>query len=138
MQKMLIRPVVGTLLAACVSASRVRSLLDGVRGLRLTDSEFDELWLGISRNSGHKLWHLLIKYNAECEVHHQRWEAALAAWTGPMHLVWGVDDPVSGRRVLDLATKVLPHATVTELPGVGHYPHSEAPRAVVAAVRSGE
>jgi pimeloyl-ACP methyl ester carboxylesterase len=135
-QKLLILPVVGKLLASRASAGRVRSLLDGVRGSRLTDTEFDDLWLGMSRQNGQKLWHLLIKYNAERQVHHRRWEAALASWDGPLHLVWGPDDPVSGRHVLQQAVKVLPQATVTELAGVGHYPQSEAPQAVAAAVRT--
>jgi pimeloyl-ACP methyl ester carboxylesterase len=134
-QKLLIMPIVGKLLASRVSAARIRSLLDEVRGSKLTQTEFDDLWLGMSRENGEKLWHLLIKYNAERAIHHRRWEAALASWDGPLHLVWGPDDPVSGRHVLEQAVKVLPHATVTELAGVGHYPQSEAPQAVAAAVR---
>jgi pimeloyl-ACP methyl ester carboxylesterase len=134
-QKLLIMPVVGKLLANRVNAARVRSALDAVRGSRLTDTEFDDLWLGMTRQNGHKLWHLLIKYNAERAVHHRRWEAALANWAGPLHLVWGLDDPVSGRHVLEQAVNVLPRATVTELAGVGHFPPSEAPQAVAAAVR---
>jgi pimeloyl-ACP methyl ester carboxylesterase len=137
LQKLLIQPVIGRLLAGRVSAARLRSALDAIRGTPLTDTEFDDLWLGLSRDNGHKLSHLLIKYNAERAIHHRRWEAALANWTGRLHLVWGLDDPVSGRHVLEQATKVLPHAAVTELAGVGHYPQSEAPQAVIAAVRSG-
>jgi pimeloyl-ACP methyl ester carboxylesterase len=137
LQKLLILPVIGRLLASHVSAARVRSALDAIRGTPLADTEFDDLWLGLSRDNGHKLSHLLIKYNAERAIHHRRWETALANWTGPLHLVWGLDDPVSGRHVLEQATKVLPHAAVTELAGVGHYPQSEAPQAVIAAVRSG-
>jgi pimeloyl-ACP methyl ester carboxylesterase len=137
LQKLLILPVIGRLLASRVSAARVRSALDAIRGRPLADTEFDDLWLGLSRDNGHKLSHLLIKYNAERAIHHRRWETALANWTGPLHLVWGLDDPVSGRHVLEQATKVLPHAAVTELAGVGHYPQSEAPQAVIASVRSG-
>lgn len=135
MQKLLIQPVIGKLLAGRVSAGRVRAALDAVRGSRLTDVEFDDLWLGMSRENGNKLWHLLIKYNTERKMHHRRWEAALADWDGPLHLVWGLDDPVSGRQVLEQAIKTLPRATVTELAGVGHFPSSEAPAAVAAAVR---
>ena len=35
---------------------------------KVTDSEFDNLWAGISRDEGHKLAHLLIRYNAERDV----------------------------------------------------------------------
>jgi pimeloyl-ACP methyl ester carboxylesterase len=136
MQKLLILPIVGKLLAGRVSAGRVRSALDAVRGTPLSDNEFDDLWLGMSRDDGHKRSHLLIKYNAERAVHHPRWEAALADWPGPLHLVWGLADPVSGGHVLEQAVKVLPRATVTELPDVGHYPSSEAPDAIAAAVRA--
>jgi pimeloyl-ACP methyl ester carboxylesterase len=136
LQKLLILPVVGRLLASRVTPARLRSGLDAVRATRLGDQEFDDLWLGVSRQDGHKLSHLLIKYNAERAIHHRRWEAALAGWKGPLHLVWGLDDPVSGRHVLEVATKVLPDAVVTELSGVGHYPQSEAPQAVAAAVRA--
>jgi pimeloyl-ACP methyl ester carboxylesterase len=136
MQKLLILPVVGKLLAGRVSAARIRSALDAVRGKPLSDNEFDDLWLGMSRDDGHKRSHLLIKYNAERAIHHRRWESALAKWAGPLQLVWGPADPVSGSHVLELAVKALPRAAVTELPGVGHYPSSEAPQAVAAAVRN--
>jgi pimeloyl-ACP methyl ester carboxylesterase len=136
MQKLLILPVVGRLIAGRVSAARIRSALDAVRGAPLTDNEFDDLWLGMSKDNGHKLSHLLIKYNAERATHHHRWESALADSTRPLHLVWGLDDPVSGSHVLKQAVKILPRAAVTELPGVGHYPSSEAPQAVAAAVRN--
>jgi pimeloyl-ACP methyl ester carboxylesterase len=137
MQKLLILPVIGKLIASRVSAVRVRSALDAVRGTPLPDNEFDDLWLGMSRDDGHKRSHLLIKYNAERAMHHPRWEAALADWAGPLQLVWGLADPVSGAHVLELAVKALPRATVTELTDVGHYPSSEAPQAVAAAVRHG-
>jgi pimeloyl-ACP methyl ester carboxylesterase len=136
MQKLLIRPVIGKLLAGRVRAARVRSALDAVRGTPLTDNEFDDLWVGMARDNGYKRSHLLIKYNAERAVHHQRWESALADWTGPLHLVWGLADPVSGSHVLEEAVKILPRADVTELPGVGHFPSSEASQAVAAVVRN--
>jgi pimeloyl-ACP methyl ester carboxylesterase len=135
LQKLLILPGIGKLLAGRITAGRVRSALDAISGSRLTDAEFDDLWYGVSRLDGHKLAHLLIRYNTERAVHHRRWESALADWDGPLHLVWGLEDPVSGRHVLEQATSVLPRAEVTELHGVGHYPQFEAPQAVAAAVR---
>jgi pimeloyl-ACP methyl ester carboxylesterase len=135
LQKLLALPVIGKLLARRITANRFRSALDAVRGSTLTDAEFDNLWHGVARHDGHNLAHLLIRYNAERVAHHRRWERALADWDGPLQLVWGLDDPVSGRHVLEQATAVLPRAEVTELDGVGHYPQSEAPQAVAAAVR---
>ena len=60
----------------------------------------------------------------------------MADWDGPLHLVWGLNDPVSGRHVMEKATALLSHAKVTALAGIGHYPQSESPQAVVAAIRT--
>jgi len=57
LQKLLIQPFIGRLLAGRVSAARLRSALDAIRGTPLTDTEFDDLWLGLSRDNGHKLSH---------------------------------------------------------------------------------
>ncbi len=80
MQKLLILPVVGRLLAGRITPGRFRTALDAARGSRITDTEFDDLWHGISRQGGHKVAHLLIRYNAERAAHHRRWEQALADW----------------------------------------------------------
>lgn len=136
LQKLLILPVIGKILAGQITAERARAGLDSVRGSKLTDAEFDDLWTGMSYQNGHKLSHLLIKYNAERAVHHRRWETALSNWDGSVQLVWGLEDPVSGRHVLEKATALLPGAKVIELPGAGHFPQHEAPNAVAAAVRA--
>jgi pimeloyl-ACP methyl ester carboxylesterase len=137
LQKMLITPILGRLIAGRVTARMVRPALVDLWGKsKLSDEEFEELWHGISLNNGHKLAHLHIRYNKERELHHRRWEAALATWDGPLHLIWGLDDPVSGRHVLELARKELPRAVVTELEGVGHFPQAEAPEAVAKAIRA--
>jgi pimeloyl-ACP methyl ester carboxylesterase len=137
LQKLLITPFLGKLIAGRITAPRVQSVLADLWGTpKLSDEEFNELWHGISLNNGHKLAHLHIRYNKERELHHRRWEAALAAWDGPLSLIWGLDDPVSGRHVLELATRVLPRAVVTALDGVGHFPQVEAPEAVAKAIRA--
>ena len=100
LQKLLNLPVIGKLLAGRITANRFRSALDKVRGSRLTDAQFDNLWHGVARHNGHKLANLHIRYNTERVAHHRRWERALADWNGPLQLVWGLDDPVSGRHVL--------------------------------------
>jgi pimeloyl-ACP methyl ester carboxylesterase len=137
LQRILITPVIGKLVAGRVTAPMVQSGLAGLWGRsKLSDEEFDELWQGISMNNGNKLAHLLIRYNKERDLHHHRWEAALTAWDGPLQLIWGLDDPVSGRHVLEQATKVLPRAVVTALDGVGHFPQAEATEAVATAIRA--
>jgi pimeloyl-ACP methyl ester carboxylesterase len=137
LQRLLATPFLGKLIASRITAGTVRSGLAGLWGAtKLSEDEFQELWHGIELKDGHKLAHLLIQYNAERAAHHRRWEAALAAWMGPLHLIWGLDDPVSGRHVLEKAAQMLPRAAVTKLEDVGHFPQIEAPEVVATAIRS--
>ncbi|OAA72078.1 hydrolase [Akanthomyces lecanii RCEF 1005] len=137
LQRLLAVPFVGGFIASCITASMVRKGFVGIWGESpLSDNEFENLWHGIALNDGHKLSHSLIGYNAERAQHHRRWETALSQWTGPLHLIWGLDDPVSGKHVLDLASEEFKHAVVTRLEGVGHFPQNEAPKAVAKAIRA--
>lgn len=137
MQKLLLKPVLGRLLASRIKKERFRAGLDAVRGKthRLTDEEFEPLWAGISRERGHTLAYRHITYNRERSVHAQRWLDALVAYDGPLQLIWGLADPVSGKHVLDALRPLVPRARVDALEGVGHFPMSESPTAVATALR---
>jgi pimeloyl-ACP methyl ester carboxylesterase len=52
----------------------------------------------------------------------------------PLSIVWGADDPAFGADYLARWTETFPHASVTTLPGVGHFPQEEAPEALSAAI----
>ena len=135
-QKLLAKPILGAFVASRLNKERLHAGLNSVRGTsKLGDAEFDQLWVGMSRDNGHKLAHRHILYNAERAVHHQRWEKALFGYDGPVQLIWGLADPVSGRHVLELARPRLPTARIVELNQVGHFPQSEAPAQVAAAIR---
>lgn len=137
-QRLLALPIVGRLVARSLSEERLFVGLNTVRGANKLDvKEFEELWTGIGREDGHKLAYRHIRYNAERARHHDRWEAALFDYDGPLQLIWGLVDPVSGRHVLDLARARLPHARIVELSDVGHFPQSEAPVQVAAAIGEG-
>ena len=53
--------------------------------------------------------------------------------TVPLHLIDGPEDPVSGRHMAEYYQHFVPHADVVLLPGVGHYPQTEAPEATLRA-----
>ncbi|MEH6717096.1 alpha/beta hydrolase [Parasphingorhabdus flavimaris] len=136
-QKLLALPLLGRLVGSRITKEKVQDGLNAVRGARKIEAaEFKELWAGISRLDGHKLAHRHIRYNAERATHAKRWEDALSGYDGLLQLVWGLDDPVSGEHVLDLAKPQRPRAKITELEDVGHFPQSEAPDEVAAAIRS--
>ena len=96
-QELIDRALTDRLIASRVSANRFRSAMDAVRGSKLTEAEFDNLWHGVALHDGQKLAHLHIRYNAERAAHHRRWEKALADWEGPLQLVWGPEDPAITR-----------------------------------------
>jgi pimeloyl-ACP methyl ester carboxylesterase len=138
-QRMLATPIIGSLIVYLINQTSVRRLIDRVRGeSKLTDDEFQQLWTGISLDNGHRLAHYHIRYNTERAEHHKRWEEALYKYKGRLQLIWGMADPISGKHVLDLARPLLPNAHIVELPNVGHFPQSEDPKAVSAAIRSFE
>lgn len=59
---------------------------------------------------------------------------ALARFTGPASLIWGERDPITPLVIADQFKAALPAATLTVIPGAGHYVHIERPDAVAAAI----
>jgi pimeloyl-ACP methyl ester carboxylesterase len=50
--------------------------------------------------------------------------------------VWGLGDPVATTNVLDGLRELRRNAAVVELPGLGHYPQVEDPKAYAEAALS--
>lgn len=135
-QKLLATPIIGGLVASKITNEKTRKGLNGVRGVnKLGAAEFEQIWNGISRDDGHKLAHNHIRYNRERAIHAARWEDALFSYEGPIKLIWGMADPVSGAHILDAAQSRLPKADILKLPNVGHFPQAEAPHTVADSIR---
>ena len=134
--RLLSAPVVGAVAAALTTPERWREGLQRLAGrdYRIGDDEFAQLWAGAAHGGDRVQLHRMMHYIAERGVHSERWEAALAAYDGPLRLVWGLHDPLSGAHVLEQARPRYPRAQVVELPGAGHWPQLEAPAAVAEAL----
>ena len=65
----------------------------------------------------------------------EREERWLAGFDGPALIVWGMADPILGRRMLDAWRERLPQAEVLELEGASHYLQEDAPERIVERVR---
>lgn len=61
--------------------------------------------------------------------------AGLQEWPGPIHVLWGEEDPLLGHAPATLMHQELPRAKVLLFPEVGHLPHVEAPKAVAEQLR---
>ncbi|MGZ5315856.1 MAG: alpha/beta fold hydrolase [Solirubrobacterales bacterium] len=101
----------------------------------LSDEEAADQWSLIAHEGGQRLGHRLISYMDEREAKAARWHGALRDWPRPLHLAWGMRDPVATPRVLDGVIALRPGAPLTRLEALGHYPQIEAPAAVAAALR---
>ncbi|ORA79563.1 hypothetical protein BST28_11875 [Mycolicibacter kumamotonensis] len=91
-------------------------------------------WDLLSHNDGHRILHLLTAYLDERVRYAQRWHGAVRDWPKPLGFVWGLGDPVATTNVLDGLRELRPAADVVELPGLGHYPQIEDPKAYTDAV----
>jgi pimeloyl-ACP methyl ester carboxylesterase len=79
----------------------------------------------------------LIRYIEERRRNQARFTGAIESDPSPLHIVWGLDDPIAVPSMVDTLRAARPDATVDLLEGVGHYPMVEAPARFLAAVRPG-
>ena len=87
----------------------------------------------VSHNDGKKVLHKLLHYIRERTQFRSRWVGALNDVGIPQRLICGLDDPVSGAHMAARYRDLIANPDIVELPGIGHYPQTEAPEAVMAA-----
>jgi pimeloyl-ACP methyl ester carboxylesterase len=98
--------------------------------------ELADQWSLLRCHDGHRLLQRLIYYNHErvTPPSADRWQHALRDWPGQLELAWAEDDPICTEAVLQAVLRLRDGVPVTRLPGLGHYPQIEDPRAVYAVV----
>lgn len=101
------------------------------------DEELVAQWDLIAREDGHRLLPRLIRYIEERRRDESRYTGAIETHPSPLHVVWGVDDPIAVVAMTDRLRAAAPDAVVELLDRVGHYPMIEAPARFVAAVGPG-
>lgn len=102
----------------------------------LGPEEAADQWSLLTQHDGHRLLHRLIHYNRErvTPPFAGRWHGALRDWPGRLELAWAEADPICTEAVLQAVLRLRPHAKVTRLAGLGHYPQLEDPRTVYQVV----
>jgi pimeloyl-ACP methyl ester carboxylesterase len=91
----------------------------------------------ILRDDGHLVLPRLIRYIEERRQHQSRFTGAIERDASPLHIVWGMDDPVAVPSMVDTLLAARPDASVARLDGVGHYPMVEAPERFLEATLAG-
>jgi pimeloyl-ACP methyl ester carboxylesterase len=70
----------------------------------------------------------LIHYMTERKQHRKRWVEILQDTLVPLHLIYGLLDPISGEHMVKRFEELIPNASVTTIAGTGHYPQIENPQ----------
>jgi pimeloyl-ACP methyl ester carboxylesterase len=91
----------------------------------------------IVRSDGHRLLPRLIRYIEERRANERRFTGAIETDPSPLHVVWGLDDPIAVPSMVDTLLAARPDATAVRLDRVGHYPMVEAPGRYLDAVLPG-
>jgi pimeloyl-ACP methyl ester carboxylesterase len=128
----------GPLAARLTSEFGFRRQFSGIfsRDHPLSDEEAADQWSLLAHNGGRRLLQRLIYYNHErVGPPGQRWHAALRDWPGRLELAWAECDPICTEAVLQAVLSLRPHAELTRLPGLGHYPQIEDPGAAIGVIQ---
>jgi pimeloyl-ACP methyl ester carboxylesterase len=94
-----------------------------------------DMWASMAESGGSAQMHALLHYVADRIENADRWRTALESTDLPLGFVWGDLDPVSGAHVMERVEPRFPHADITRLADVGHWPLLEAPDVVADAIR---
>lgn len=127
-QKLLISPL-GWLVSRSFSRE---TLVNNVRQIygpdtRPSESAMDDWWNLIRANQGTRVLHRLCGYLVERRLRRDRWVTAMQHAGVPLRFINGVLDPVCGRHMVTRYRELIHRADTVSLPGIGHYPHTEAP-----------
>jgi pimeloyl-ACP methyl ester carboxylesterase len=133
-QKLLASPV-GAIVARLATYRSFSATMRRIWGKApITEEELQAMWSLVTNGGGMAVMPKLIGYMAERRANRERWVGAIVGATLPIRLIDGIDDPVSGSDMVARYRQLVPKPDVVELPGVGHYPQVEAPKAVLEAV----
>ena len=130
-QKLLLSPL-GPLAVRLVGPASLARNMRAIfgPGTPPSDHDLDAFWQLIRHNDGQRIFHLLIRYMTERRQHADRWREALRAARGPVQLINGSADPISGAHMVARYRELIRDENIVELPRIGHYPQIEDAGAV--------
>ncbi len=135
-QLALVDPAHGKLLARNINRTALEASLAAMFPEHPPDADrVDDFWAAISTNDGQLLWPEQLVYMAERAQSGGAWVEAMRRTQTPLGFIYGLSDEISGAQILSHAQTDLPSARCIGLPGLGHYPHVEAPAEFIGALR---
>lgn len=127
-QKMLMSPI-GWILSKLLNQKKFEKSFGRIFGpdTMLTAEEMETYWQLVSRNNGHRIAHLIIRYMKERVKNRERWVGALQDFKQPLGLINGLVDPISGQVMVDRYREIITSENIWTMERIGHYPQVEAP-----------
>ncbi|HZF53030.1 MAG TPA: alpha/beta hydrolase [Polyangiaceae bacterium] len=130
-QRLLRSPLLGPLFARVARPAIFKAQLRKILGdpAAVSEEELDWMWILMTRDGGKERLPAVSGYLDERVRFRHRWTAALIAFDGPAHVLWGRRDPVAVAAIAERLATELCRARVTWLDRLGHYPMLEDPAA---------
>jgi len=129
-QKLLLSPL-GLLVTKLMSFKKFKKTFDTICAQPLSDEELQGYWQQLQFNNGTAAMSKLIHYMPERKQNRARWVGVLETTDVPLHLIDGLQDPISGAHMVKRFEELVPKASITKISDAGHYPQVENPQAVL-------
>ncbi len=99
-----------------------------------TDADLDCILASIREHDGDRLIPRLIRYIEERQANLERWTRGLTAFSAPMSVFWGEQDPIAVPAMAHRIRELRPETDVHLWPDVGHWPPIEVPDRLTQAI----
>ena len=132
LQKLLLSPI-GGIVANLANFNQFKKNFDRICVMPLAEEKLKEMWQLIAYNNGKPVLAKLIHYIPERVEFRERWVGALQNTTAPVRFICGMEDPISGRHMVEHYRELINEPDIVELEGVGHYPQLESPELVLSS-----
>lgn len=137
-QKLLNNDAIGSIVSSVSSYSMFARSLAPVFGPKTQPSStfLQDTYASLQFNGGKLILPRLLKYMAERRANRNRWVGAVVTSKCKVGLINGPADPISGIHAAERYRELVPKPWVYMLEDhIGHYPHVEAPQAVLKGYR---
>lgn len=131
--QILTTPVVGSFVARFINYYTFSQMFVSIFGpeTQPITAELRDFWKLIRAQDGYLLWPNIMQYMAERVENEDRWVDAIRDCPVPLHFIYGPHDPFNPSPQFEQTYRsIVKRPSLHVLPGIGHYPPTEAPTEV--------
>jgi len=101
---------------------------------RPSEAQLRELWISITNRDGPRNYSQLVQYINERIRERSRWQDVCVRTRVPLRYVWGLQDRIEGRNMMESMRRRNPSIRLRALEDIGHCPNLEAPEILAEEV----